>query len=463
MPDIPGLGSVEGLLGSAYNNDTVRSLAIWGILMQLLGALMTPLNQELANLVNPIFPDKPLDPADLADMVERQHIDLATAQAMAGQSGISKDNFDYLVKNVGAPPGLQFLLEAWRRGFIDENGTGALATSLEQGILESRLMDKWVPLIKQMGVQPISAADAVNAWVRNQVDPATAQKILYQNGYDAANATILFNTTGNPPGPTELLTLYRRGFIPMHGTGPLALSVDQGIAEGSSKDKWIAPLEQLAVYLPPPRTITALERSGVISPAQAQQLYAQQGLSPQLAQAYSADASGLKVAAAKQLAESTVLTLYESAVIDEAQTDTLLLDLGYNAQEAHYIESTIELKKELSLLQSAISKVGSLFVARKIDKAAATQALTDLGLPADSISYHLQLWGLEQTNTTRLLTAAEIADALNYGVMDQATAQQELENLGYTPFDAWVLLSVRMHGPQGTAPALGPSPSGNIT
>ena len=460
MPGVPGLGALEGLLPNA---ELVQQMFTYQILGQIITGALTPLVQELQNIVWPIMPDVPLSAADLADMVMRSHIDLAVAQEMAKQTGISPENLQHLIDNIGQPPGLTFLLEAYRRGFIPEAGSGAQDVSLAQGIRESRMADKWIPLIERMGLQPVSAADATNAWVRGQISEADARKILYQNGYDDANATILHDTAGNPPSATQLIELQRRGFIPMRGVGPDVLSVQQGIYEGSSKDKWEPMFEQLAVYLPPPRTITALERAGVISASLAQQLYQQSGLSPQLAAAYSADASGSKVGAAKKLAESTVLELYQAKAIPQAEADTLLGDLGYSAQESAYLEAVTDLRHQLTLLQSAITKVGSLYLAHKITRSAAVAALQQLGVAEPQITETFTIWDLELGATVRLLTETQIADAFKYGILDQDTAQQELENIGYTPHDAWVVLSVTMHAAQSNPPPLGPSPSGNVT
>jgi len=460
MAGVPGLGALEGLLPSG---EIVQQMFTYQILGQIITGALAPLVQELSNLVWPLDPDVPLAAADLADMVMRAHIDLAAAQAMAKQTGISPENLQLLIDNVGMPPAPQQLAEAYHRGFIGLNGSGPLVTSLEQGIRESRTADKWISVIKDLMLQVIPPGQAVQAWVRGQISPAEAQKILLDNGFDAASAQIMFDTTGNPPSPTQLIELYRRGFIPMKGTGPGVVSVQQGIYEGDAKDKWEPLYEKLSDYVPPPRTVTALERAGSVTVAEAQKYYQDSGLSPALAAQYSENATSGKVAKAKELAESVVLNLYETQQIDQAQADTFLADLGYSTVEAHYIESVYELKREQTLLNGAVTRIGTLFVSRKIDQATATEALQSLGLAAPAITYHVHLWSLEQANTTRLLTESQIADSFKYGILSQDDAITELTALGYTPYDAWVVLSVTMHGAQPNPPAKGPAPSGNIT
>ena len=59
----------------------------------------------------------------------------------------------------------------------------------------------------------------------------------------------------------------------------------------------------------------------------------------------------------------------------------------------------------------------------------------------------MQTWRIQAAASVKTLTASEIADAFLYKAMTQDEAMQELENIGYTPFDAWVRLSITAKGP----------------
>lgn len=450
MAAIPGLSGSGGVF---------EQFAIWGILQQLVAPILAPIVQQVADEVYPRLPSVPLSPALVADLVLKSWMphDPDGYEEVAS-SGINHQRFDAMVNDAGEPIALQMVLEAWRRGFIPWSSPIA-DNSVETAIKTSRVRNQWTPVIEKLRDVLVPIGDAVSAVVKGQITPAEGALIAEHNGLPADSFTILVNTAGNPPGPGELIELTRRGLIPVEGSGPQVLSLHQGIREGLTKDKWWTAFQELMVYLPPPRTVTALERNGSLTPAAAQTLYQDAGLSPTLAAVYSHNASMVKLTKAKDLAEGTVLQLYRSGTIDHAEASQLLAVVGYTAQEAGWLLSWTDLHRELAALEKAITRVSTLYISRKIGEVTAIAQLGKLGLPASQQTELLATWTLEREATVHTLTATQIADAFKYGVMTQAQAQAGLESLGYDAYDAWVVLSVHLLGPQGTAPAA----TGNIT
>lgn len=435
------MAAFEDLLGGA--GDAGKQLFIWGILVGLVNSLTEPFQRDLQFLVNDIDPNMPLSPAEYATAVNRNFVTLADAAANVKKQGINNDLFNVLIDLAGVAPAPGELAEALRRGLIPDLGVGPDAISFEQGIHEGNLRDKWTDTIRALNLQILSAAQWVEAYLRGQVPLEQALAGALQAGIVEADFTVMFNTAGNPPSPGELTELVRRGFIPLSGLGPTSTSFQQGIFEGDAKDKWEPLYEKLSVYLPPPRTITALERAGVISVAEAQALYQQSGLSAQLAAAYSADASATKLAPDKLLAKADIITLYKDNLILKPEAESMLGALGYSASEAAFLTSIADVETSTAIANKAISKVGTLFIARKIADTDATNALNTLGVPAEKVAALIAAWKLEQHVNVRLLSEAQIVDAFSLALFTQDQAQAELENLGYSPFDAWTLLSIK--------------------
>ena len=439
----------EALFGEG---STARQLLIWQFLAQIVGALTSPMTDYLTQLVNADHPLVPLSPPDLADMVVRNILGQDEAAAIAARSGISATDFGLLVVNTGQAPDLTTLMEGYRRKVLPLSGTGPEAVSVEQGLREGHLRDKWIPLIEKLGVVPIGVADAVDATVENQITFAQGQQFAYENGLDAEGFQILVNTRGNPPSPTELFDLYHRGVIPMGGTGPNVTSVTQGLSESALKDKWITAFEQLATALPPPRTVTALQRNGTITASQALDYYLKSGLDQATAQQYVQDATNVKTATDKNLAKSDILTLYADRAIPAQMAVDMLGVIGYEPQEAGDLLQIQDLHLATVQTDAAINKIRSYYVAHKLTANAAIAALGSLGVPGSQRSELLQIWAVERGATVKTLTESQIVDAVYYGIMDPVTAGTELEALGYTPYDAWVLLSLKFKAPLGTAP-----------
>lgn len=453
----PGAGALGGLLAGAQGIGT--QLLLWSVLGQIVGSVMGPISEEIQQQIYKVLSNTPLSPADAADAVLKGWLDQPSGAAEAVLSGVSNTRFDLLTKINGEPPGIEQMMEAARRNIIPwTSGPGVV--SVQEAVRQSRLRPEWFPVLQSLQWLPVPVADAVNAVVRGQITPAQGYQIAQINGVQNADFDILVNTAGRPPAPQELLTLYRRGLIPLGGTGPGVLSVQQGIYEGDLKDKWWSMVANLSDYLPPPRTITALTRSGAMTPAQADAYYQQQGLSPQLAAMYAASASSGKVTKAKELAESQVVKMYEDRILTNAEASAFLGAIGYDANETALLLELADMNRALAAVQKAISRVGSQYVSRKIGPATARNDLGALGLDSAHIDQLMQTWSTERGETVKLLTEAQIVDAWSINAIDQGQAEAGLQLLGYTPFDAWVLLSIKNKAPLPNPPAIGATLTG---
>lgn len=433
------------LFSTLLGTDTVKQIVIWGVVNQLIGTILAPELEDVARAVNRANPSTPLSPADLADSVVRNFLDRATAQDQASQSGTSGDDFTTMVHLAGDAPGPSQLVEAVRRQLIPEQGTGPDAVTFQQGIAEGRLADKWTAMMLALGEVPLAPADAVDAVVEGQIDQATGAAEAYKSGVSADNFQVLVNTRGNPPSVTELLELNRRGLIPLEGVGPDVTSVQQGIYEGATKDKWWQLLAQLGNYVPPPRTITAMVRAGSLTDQQATQYLTDAGLAPDLVAAYIADAHKPSSTTNHAITASQISQLYSDQLITQTQAQAMLQTLGYTADDSAAIMQLAAYNVSKSQLDSAISRVRSLYVARKITRSEAAASLDSLHVAAANATGLLDTWDVEQAASVRVPSEGQVASALYYGVIDQPTAMSMLEAMGYAAHDAWLVLSVRMH------------------
>ena len=109
-------------------------------------------------------------------------------------------------------------------------------------------------------------------------------------------------------------------------------------------------------------------------------------------------------------------------------------------------------------INSAISKIRTLYTSYKIDSTAAQNALASLAIPADQVQALLQIWTYERAANIKPLTEAQIVDAFHYAIINQDQAQSELESLGYLPHDAWTLLCIKEKAVLPNEPAAGTIP-----
>lgn len=474
------LGGLAGLLGGA--GSTVEQLFVWNVMGQVLSTLLTPYLAQAGYDVLSSHQIIQISVAEAAEQVLKTIIQPGEGEAIAAKYGISKSDFDNMVKNVGEPPGIIQVLEWYRRGQVPWDGGEIGKAGVVQAVKTSRIRNEWTDVLKIAQFVAPSAADAINAWVRNQVPESEARSILTIAGIpspgDVAGGStggsvdfvglagsvdfqrMLYNTAGRPPAPTELASLVHRGVIPVHGTGPTALTFEQGILEGDLKDKWEAPLEAFITTLPGVFEIRQMQLAGGISPELAAKYYAMQGLPADLIPGAVAAGSGVKAAKHKDLTEAQLLKLYVDGILTAEVVTPELEALGYDATEIAEILHMEDIQKEISNLNNAVTRARSLYLSHKVSAQQVATLLNGWGIGGQLAQDLVTLWGQEQAASPRLLTEAQIVDAVEYGVMTAEEALGYLEALGYSPYDAWVLLSIKLKAPQGTAPAEGRTVAG---
>lgn len=426
-----GLDTLNQIIGQLLN------VLLINLLAPDLDALRVTAYDKLPVEMNP---PNPLTPADAVEAVIKGHLSQSQGAQEARFAGLSQDRFATMIASAGEPPGLDFLTEAFRRGFIPKAGTGPEAVSLEQGIRESRLKNKWTPTIEQMQYRLPDPAVVIEGWLRAQIDPQGAYDYLAKSGIDKATADLWYKSSGRPPGPQELIELHRRGVIPEAGEGGDTLSLRQGYLETDLKNKWYPIWKELVRYVPPPRTVTAMVREGAFTDEQAAKFYADAGLDKETTAAYLTAAHHQRVAATKELSKATILKLYSDRLMSAEQTTAALGAEGYAKETAAYEMEAADFQQEAKLIDAVLTRLRTLYIAHKLDKATALAALTDLGLEPAAREHQLSYWDQARQNNVAILTPAQIAEAVKLGWLDGPTAIAYLEGHGYSNPDAQLFL-----------------------
>lgn len=422
-------------IGSLGANPQLQQLFLYNVVGQIIGAALTPYLVALTNELNQATPLVPLSPADMADAVIRNIVTQDQGAHEASFAGVDGARFDQLVKLAGNAPDPTSLAVGLRRKLID-------AATYDRGIRQGRLRDEWADLVRELAVVQPSPEAMLAAYLEGQIPEGEARDRYAQLGGDPAYFDILFHTQGQAPTPTQALEMANRGIIPWAGQGPEAVSFEQAFLEGPWRNKWQAAFRDLGAYLPPPRTVTAMHREGSLSTAEATTLLEKQGLTPALAAAYLAASSKQKLAPHKALAEATVLALYRDRIIPRAQAATFLEALGWDATEAGYILSVEDLRLEERAITAAVGRLHTLYTGHKLARADALAGLAQLGVEATQADQLVTIWDHERAANVHHLTPAEIASAQGLSLVTEAEALAMLGDLGYTPHDAWLYLSV---------------------
>lgn len=391
--------------------------------------------------------DQLLSPADAADAVVRNFLSHGTGTTVAGKSGVSSADFETLVHLAGDAPAPGQLAEALRRGLIDRSGTGAESTSFQQGIAEGRLANKWTDLIEGLSKLWPSPVDALDAQVKGQLTDEEAHELYAKLGGDPQFEAWLYNSMGEGPTPLEAANLAARGIIPWTGTGPTSTSYEQAVRESHYRNKWSAAYRRLAEHIPPPSTITTQLSHQIISREVATTELLANDMTADQAAAYVAEAEYEAVSDYRGLTQGAVVDMYYAHLIGHDQAVAVLGDLHVTQQAAELLLSYADVRYVVDSVNKTVARLQTLFSARKIGLETARSALLKLQIPAATVDATLNDWVLQAAVTVKTLTEAQVVDAWYYNALSDAEAIELLGAIGYTPFDAWVVLSIKAKGP----------------
>lgn len=368
-----------------------------------------------------------LSPEALADMVVRGIAEEAAATDDATRSGIRDDDFAKLVLASGMPPAVQELLEAYRRGIIDD-------TRLVHGIRQSRLRNEWIDVIKALRYSPMSPADAIQAAVQGHLPDGEAKKIAEEGGLLPEHYDPLYQIAGNPPGPETTLDLWNRGIFTRD-------QATQALRESRLKDKYIPALLESRVQLIPARTLHTLVVHGVLTANEAIAKAIQLGYTPDDAAALIASARAEKTKPERDLTVAQVRELYATHALDKDTASAMLTNLGYEPDEVAWLLALGEAEQILRANNAAMSKIHTLYVSHHIDDTTASNALDLLHIPASQRDDLMGLWQLEREANVKLLTPAEISKAVKLTYFTPEEGITRLVRLGYSQDDASLLIS----------------------
>lgn len=378
--------------------------------------------------------------------------------AVAKLNGVSEADFAILVNLAGDAPSPTQLAEALRRGVIPRDSGSAEKPGFVQGIQQGRLADKWVPMIEALSRLWPTPTDALEARLVGQVSTEESKRLYERFGGDLTYWQLLFDTRGEAPSPLELGVLANRGDIPWDGKGPTVTSFEQGFNEGRWRNKWIDAYRKLARYRVPESTATMFLAHGVIDDHEAADLLRKNGMDDRTIRMYLDEAHLESYSDYRGATVQMVLQAYHDQLITAAQALPILEGFHVTPSAARFMLDFEDAQRAFAAVQNAISRIRTLYAARKITIQTARNALDEVGVDSASVADIIKSWQVENSISVKVLTEAQIADAWAIGLLTDKEAFTELENIGYTPFDAWVVLSLKAKAPLPNKPGKGPAP-----
>ena len=399
-----------------------------------------------------------LSPPDAASAVVRGFLGKAEAEALAALSGVDADTFATMVQLAGDAPSPTELSVALRRGLIPENSGSPDKPGFVQGIEQGRLANKWIDMIKGLAQEWPTPTDALEARLVGQVTTEVSKDLYARFGGDPTYWQLLYDTRGEAPTPLELGVLANRGDILWNGLGPGETSFSQGFHEGRWRNKWEQAYRNLAKFRSPESTIVLFLSHGVINDEEASDELAKLGMDQPTIARYIDEAHLEAFSEYRGATVNTILAAYHAQLITRDQAVAILTALHVDERAAAILLELQDINRAFEAVNNALSRIRTLYASRKITLETVKRELATLGIPPAQIPGIVQSWQVENSVSVKVLTQAEITDAFKLEFLTEAEALSELENLGYSPFDAWILLSLKEKALVSGKPAQGPPP-----
>lgn len=369
-----------------------------------------------------------LSVADLALANLRGFMDDATMYAYAKQLGVTAADVDVLVNNTGEPPGPEQLMEALRRGYVDD-------ARFVHGIRQSRVRNEWVDVERALAFSPMTTADAIRAVVENYLTPEQGKQIAMENGLMADHWVPLLESWGRPMSHEQMMTLYHRGQATLD-------QVKQAMRESDLKDKYIDQAVELGRRLVSERQIVSMVDHAVIDHQTGMKMLSELGYNEQDSTALMALGTAQRATSHKTLTKGDTLTMYEDGLLTRHAAQAHLESIGYSSSDAVQMLDLADYKRKSQLLKLTQKGVEAELRAKHITPAEAIAKLVAAGMDTAQAKTYVDEWTMQKAIATRNLTEHQIIQAISDQIITEADGRTRLSAMGFSDGDITIIFKL---------------------
>lgn len=376
-----------------------------------------------------------LSPPDLAQMWNRDIVDMDEGTRLAAMSGMGAQDFQRMTELGGEPPDTTSLILAWRRGIITE-------AQVDRALVQGPMRKEWIPVIKGLQEEPLSPSDAASAVTQGYltVEEGARRAALY--GISAEDFGLIVKSAGLPPGLEFAGEARNRGLITEEQWKTMFL-------ESRIKNEYIPLMAAMRVNLIPAETVRMMYRLGVYPRDAARTTLMGHGYTAVDADAMLALEDIRQTEETKSLSSSQVISLYLDELVSRETAGEMLAASGYGTEETEWRLAMADVDKMRRFVNAVVTKVKAAYVAARIPVNDAISLLDQAGIAASQRDAMIDLWDIERETVSAQLTTAQIQSALKKDFITAAGAYERFLGRGYSAADAAIL--VRLAG--GTPPA----------
>jgi len=178
--------------------------------------------------------------------------------------------------------------------------------------------------------------------------------------------------------------------------------------------------------------VRRMYKEGVLEEREVFEAYKEHGYSDENAERMTEFTIRQTLASQSKFSSSDIINAFTKRMIDRSLTVSLLRDIGIRSEDAGYIVSTAEYKRQWAFVDEQISGIRNLYKKRVYDENMTQDRLAGLNLPADQINVLMQQWFYDKVDELDATwTTAQTLKFLKRGLITTERARRELFLIGY--------------------------------
>jgi len=457
------------------------AMAVLGAGMGLYGTLqtVTPIQRAISFYTSSLMPNNLPTPDQLTSMRYKNLIDRERYTKEMKAWGFSEEWTDKIFKDSRTLLSVSDLLDAWRRGLIDE-------TTLENELRNHRFNDESINVLKKLAFMIPSVSDLIRFTVREVFNPTIAERfgqfLEFPSEADIERARKIFNgeikvedLSSEPPTvqlcvwalrcgiDPDVLKMYwashwelpslTAGYEMLHRLRPelvdfkaedyrkmgldpenLKFTLDDLKLLLKAQDVmpfWRDRLTAISYALPTRVDLRRMLHDGIISDEEAHKYYMMLGYTSEDAWKLVKLAKTMYKDENKELTRSLILKAYIMHDITRDQAKRMLIDLGYSEGDAEFILHVQDIENQQEIIDENVDVLIRQFIYGVIDETKLSAELDRLGLTASRRDYIINLARLEKAKRIRLPSKTDVFRWYQKGLISENTLRMFLERLGY--------------------------------
>ena len=310
---------------------------------------------------------------------------------------------------------------------------------LEQELKKIGIHPKYTDVYKTLAYQIPPVADIITMAVREAFTPDIAAKFgQYQDFPDDLETYGAMKGLSKEwtqrywaahwalPSPQQGFEMLHRGVIDHAELNMLLRAQDV-------MPFWRDKLIQIAYRRLTRVDIRRMYKEGVLSESDVLESYLEHGYNAENAKRMTEFTIKQTLATLSKFTSGDIIKAFASRMISRGDAIGLLGDIGIRTEDANYIVSTAEYKRQWAFTDDQIAGIRNLYKKRVYDENQASDKLARLNLPAEQITVLMQQWHYEKIEELDATwTTAQTLKFLKRKLISPDRARQELNLNGYT-------------------------------